>query len=77
MEKVGEMIFFVFVAFLSRIQMVTYIYWGKVDTIGLTGAAEKKRGFWASFLLNPRKENNSTDQKIYGWIFKYIPKQNL
>ena len=45
MEKVGEMIFFVFVAFLSRIQMVTYIYWGKVDTIGLTGAAEKKEDF--------------------------------
>ena len=54
MEKVGKMFFFVFVAFLSRIQMVKYIYWEKVDTIGLTGAAEKKR-ILTKFLIKSKK----------------------
>ena len=50
---------------------------GKLIPLDWQAQLKKKRGFWASFLLNPRKENNSTDQKIYGWIFKYILKQNL
>ena len=54
MEKVGEMIFFVFVASLSRMLMVTCIDWEKDDTIGLTGAVEKKR-ILTKFLIKSKK----------------------